>query len=103
MAALRQQQPQGGGNEQKKEEDVVIIDSYNGAIHVKTDAGNTNIISYNTSMFTSNGMNLKTTTAASSFNIMTFQQMMCEEKSSNVTPSVKSIYEDKKQLWKKTK
>ena len=76
----------------------IVIDSFDGAEHLRSKKKITSVISFSSSLLTGNWINKKLVTAGSSLNILTWQQLNCTESFSTIMPSVKDYYKDKKDL-----
>ena len=85
--------------ERMPDDNVIIIDSYDGASFRKNNKGNSSILSYNTSMWHPLMSESKNpVTAASTGNILTFMQVICNEKPSTIFPVIKNVYKSKKKM-----
>ena len=85
------------------DDNILIIDSIDGVEHHRSKKSITTIVSYSVNMVTPTLINAKVTTAGSSLNILTFQQMVGKESPSTVLPSVASYLKEKQELEKKSK
>ena len=79
--------------------DIIVLDSYDGAEHRWTLKKKTSIISFSSQLFTPAIVN-SGLSAAESVNILTWQQMIGDEKVCNLFPALEEIYERKKVLRK---
>ena len=77
--------------------DFIVIDSYDGAEHSRNDEGRTNVLSYSSQVFNNQTLAMGTSTS-SSFNILTWMQMVGEEKPANIFPVVKDHYDEKHRM-----
>ena len=83
--------------------EVIVLDSYDGAEHYTSNAIKASITSYNSQIFAKSMQDDENqTTTAESFNILTWQQILADEKLENIIPVVESIYEEKSQLMERT-
>ena len=74
----------------------IIIDSYNVTEHEKTTKGKIGIISFNSQMLSQ--FSIDKASPASSTNILTWQQVVGEEKFSTLLPALKKIYQCKAEI-----
>eukprot|EP00978_Attheya_sp_CCMP212_P027084 scaffold90288_cov52-Attheya_sp.AAC.5 len=80
-------------------EKLIVLDSYDGAEHSTTAGKRLNVVSYSSqAQVFSRGTVAAGVTTAGSFNILTWQQVIGEEKCANVFPVLESIFEQKKKL-----
>lgn len=77
-------------------DDVVVIDSIDGAEHLKSKKSVTSVISFSSSMFVSNWINKKIVTAGSSLNVLTWQQLRGTESIHSMKPAVEEYFKTKK-------
>ena len=82
-----------GNNEQ-----VIILDSIDGAEHLKSKKKITSIISFSSAMYAPSWINTRSVTAGSSHNILTWQQLNATESLYTMMPSVKEYFTNKKVL-----
>ena len=71
----------------------IIIDSYDGAEHSKTTKRKVGIISFNSQLLSTSSISV--CSPASSINILTWQQLVGEEKFSTLYPALKKTFESK--------
>ena len=90
---LRKHQSQNKALEGK----VLVVDSYDGAEHSKNEEGRVNVLSYSTQMFTNKSL-FQGFSSSSSFNILTWLQMLGEEKPSFIFPVIEQHYEEKHKI-----
>ena len=83
-------------NNIKLDDRQIIIDSYDGAEHKKTTKGKIGIISFNSQMLSQ--FSIDKASPASSTNILTWQQVVGEEKFSTLLPALKKIYQSKAEI-----
>ena len=83
-------------------EQTIVIDSFDGAEHLKSKKKVTSLISFSSTMFTPNQMNKKQVTVGSSLNILTWQQIRGVENLSVMLPSVNDHYRKKGELYTDT-
>ena len=81
-------------------EDLVIIDSYDGAEHVRNSSGRSNVISYNSQVISKDIIDAGYSPAGS-FGILTWCQTLCEETFENIIPVCRSIFREKRELIEK--
>ena len=72
--------------------EIIVIDSYDGAEHQKTKKGQKSVVSFSSQIIATG------TSAANSFNILTWQQMLGDEKPCNIFPSLENVYKEKLEL-----
>ena len=84
-------------------EQTIVIDSFDGAEHLKLKKKVTSLISFSSTMFTPNMMNKNQVTVGSSLNILTWQQIHEVENVSVMLPSVNDNYRKKGELYTNTK
>ena len=90
-------------NERQVKGEVIVIDSYDGAEHYTSNATKASITSYNSQIFAKSMQHdEEEISTAESFNILTWQQILADEKLENIIPVVESIYEEKSQLMERT-
>ena len=78
---------------------VIIIDSYDGALHAESNKnGRSSIVSFSSQMLSSSLLKYKGVTAGSSLNILTFQQMLGDEKAMNLFPAIENIFKTKSEI-----
>ena len=80
-----------------------LIDTYDGAQHVVTDAGITNVTSYSTLLFSNATITRMGKSNSESGNILTWQQIVGKEEPTMVISSVKTHYDEKLALQSKYK
>ena len=85
---------------QSQTEKMIVIDSFDGAEHVKSKKDVTSVISFNTTALSRKLLtdNKSKTTTTSSSNIITWQQVMSQEKLPVLIGSLKDHYKEKAQL-----
>ena len=66
-------------------ESLIAIDSYDGALHCNSNKGRTNVVSFSTQLLSSDTVR-SGKSPAGSFGILTWQQIIAEEKIDNVFP-----------------
>ena len=71
-----------------------MLDSYDGDEHTKSPRNRINIVSYSTQMFSSSTVSAGIL-PTKSVNILTWQQVLGEEKSANIFPSLGSVFDMK--------
>ena len=76
--------------------EVLVIDSYDGAVHNRSKTGDSSIISFSSQLVSSSLLKHEGVSAGNSLNILTWQQVICSEKSENVFPAIKEHYGSKK-------
>ena len=82
--------------------EVIVLDSYDGAEHYASNAIKASITPYNSQIFAKSMQDDENqTTTAESFNILTQQQILADEKLENIIPVVESMCEEKSQLMEK--
>ena len=74
-------------------DEIAVIDCFDGAEHIQLDEGKINILSYNTQLFFSQTISVAST--SSSFNILTWMQVLGEEKCANIFPVMIPHYREK--------
>jgi hypothetical protein len=79
---------------------VIVLDSYDGAEHSTTAGKRKNVISFSSQLFCKETVASGETTAGS-FNILTWQQVMGEEKASVLFPVLVPIFEEKTDLMQR--
>ena len=77
--------------------DIIMMDSFDGAEHSNNPRTCRNIVSYNSQLLSAGTIN-DGNSPAQSFNILTWQQVLGDEKCANIFPVVDSVYESKKKL-----
>ena len=83
---------------------VMIIDSIDGAEHIKSKKKITSVISYSTSMMDPNWLSLggvgvkEGVTACSSLNILTWMQLRGKETTESMLPSVEEYFSSKHEI-----
>ena len=82
----------------KIEGNVAVIDSFDGAEHLRSKKSITSVISFSTSLLCPSWINSRTVTAGSSLNLLTWQQMRGTETIYTMKPAVESYYASKKVL-----
>lgn len=85
-------------NKSTNSEDLIVIDSYDGAEHLNTGKRNTSIISFSSTMISTSYI-AKGEDAASSFDILTWQQIIAAETASNIFPVVENVFQNKKEIF----
>ena len=74
-----------------------MLDSFYDARHVETKKKTLSLISFSSQLYRQSTHN-KNISTRSSFNILTWQQMKCDESRETVFPAVRAIYQEKKKL-----
>ena len=82
----------------QKGEKVIVLDSIDGAEHIKSKKNITSIISFSTSILTAKWLNEREVTSGSSLNILTWQQVKGTESLYTMLPAVKDYFDAKKVL-----
>ena len=77
---------------------VLVIDSIDGAEHLKSKKKVISVISFSTSMFDPTWINTNVLTAGTSLNILTWQQLRGTESYSTMMPAVEEYFASKKKL-----
>ena len=90
-----------GEQKRKVDSKVIVIDSYNGAIHKQSTKGNSSIISFNSQLISEDLLKCKGVSAGNSLNILTWLQMVCDEKAQNIFPAIRSVFETKQMMMRK--
>ena len=80
----------------KPDEKVIVLDSIDGAEHLRSRKKITSVISFSTSILTAKWLNKKEVSAGSSLNILTWQQMRGSESLYTIMPAVKDYFESRK-------
>ena len=75
---------------------IIVVDSYDGAEHLKTDKKKTSVISFSSKML-SETIICSGNSAGKSFDILTWQQMKCDEKPSTMFPILEDVFKQKRQ------
>eukprot|EP00978_Attheya_sp_CCMP212_P039066 scaffold199806_cov47-Attheya_sp.AAC.1 len=83
-----------------EETKIIVLDSYDGAEHSTTSGKRKNVISFSSQVFCRETVASGVTTAGS-FNILTWQQVMGEEKCSTLFPVLEKIFEEKTNLMER--
>ena len=83
------------GRTRKEGEKYIVIDSIDGAEHQKSLKTVTGLISFLSIAFTPSWINTKVIKAGSSLNILTWQQMMCDESTETMIPAIHLYMESK--------
>ena len=78
-------------------EDLICIDSYDGAEHVRSSTGRSNVISFSSQVISKDIIDAGSSAAGSS-GILTWAQTLCEENFANLVPVVRSIFKEKARL-----
>ena len=84
-------------------EDIIVIDSIDGAEHLKSKKKITSVISFSSSLFSSAWIQEGSLTAGTSVNILTWQQLRGTESLQTMIPSVHDYFKQKYQLRIKEK
>ena len=87
-----QDQRENSGNK------MMIIDSYDGAEHVNTATRKIGIISFSSKFLSKTIIESSGSSAGSSLNIMTWQQIIGQEKCGTLFPALDSVYNCKKNI-----
>ena len=82
----------------KDTENVLVIDSIDGAEHLRSKKNITSVISFSTTLMTPDWINSRKVTAGSSLNVLTWQQVQGTESLSVMLPAVTAYFEQKKML-----
>ena len=69
-------------------DDLIVIDSFDGAEHLKSKKKVMNVISFSSCLYTSDMIASRVVSAASSFNILTWQQILGKEELSVLLPAL---------------
>ena len=80
-------------------EDLICIDSYNGAEHVRSATGRSNVILFSSQVEL---INSGSSTAGSS-GILIWTQTLCKENFPNLLPVLRSVFKEKARLIEKEK
>ena len=86
------------GRRIQNDEQVMILDSFDGAEHLRSKKSISSVISFSSTMFCPSWINDKLITAGSSLNILTWQQIQGTETLYTMLPSVEEYYTSKKML-----
>jgi hypothetical protein len=73
----------------------MVLDSIDGAEHLKSKKSITSVISFSSTMFTPNWINTRSITAGSSLNILTWQQLSGQESLYRMIPAVEDYFNSK--------
>ena len=76
---------------------IVVFDSYDGAEHSKTDKKKTSVISFSSKML-SQATIRDGNSAGKSFDILTWQQMKCDEKASTMFPICERVFKERREI-----
>jgi hypothetical protein len=79
-------------------DEMIVLDSIDGAEHLKSKKSVTSIISFSSSHFCSSWIQEGSVTAGSSLNILTWQQLRGTESLHTMMPAVKDYFSEKKVL-----
>ena len=79
--------------------EVMVLDSFDGARHVETKKKTVSIISFSSQICGKCTVNNNISTG-SSFNILTWQKLKCEENKETMMPAVRDLYKEKASLLK---
>ena len=85
-------------HQRKVEGNVIVIDSYDGAMHKKTSNGKCSVISFSSQLINSDILKHDGVTAGNSLNILTWQQMIADEKPQYIYLAIETIFETKKEM-----
>ena len=86
-------------NEGRKiEENAIVIDSFDGAEHVRSKKMITSVISFSSSLLCSSWINSRSVSAGSSLNILTWQQMKGSKSIYTMIPALETYDTSKKVL-----
>ena len=77
----------------------IVIDSYDGAEHKKTTKGKVGLVSFNSQLLSPSS--ITKCSPASSLNILTWQQLVGEEKLNLLIPALKGIYKSRADMRRK--
>ena len=80
--------------------EILVIDSYDGALHPNRKKDESSIISFSSQLVSSQIMQLPGYTAGNSKHILTWQQLKGDEKPKNIFPSIRSYFNEKKEMRK---
>ena len=80
------------------EENKIVIDSFDGAEHLRSKKNITNIISFSTSLHCPSWILEGKVSAGSSLNILTWQQIMASENHTTIMCAVQSYFQQRKRL-----
>ena len=83
-------------HDENLDDELIIIDSYDGAEHKRTTKGKTGIISFNSQMISPSS--ISSCSPASSTNILTWQQVVGDEKFATLFPALNNIYKCKAEI-----
>ena len=81
-----------------EKDNVVVLDSIDGAEHIKSKTQITSVISFSSSFLCGSWINDHTITAGASRSILTWQQLRGKETIYSMKPAVESYFKDKKVL-----
>ena len=98
LELMKNKHTQQGRNINENEK-MIVIDSFDGAEHLKSKKKITSIISFSSTMFTPNMLNKELVSKGSSLNILTWQQIRGVENLSVMLPSVNEHYIKKGELY----
>ena len=85
-----------GHNDDDSENAVLVIDSIDGAEHLKSKKNVTSVISFSSTLVCPSWINEGKATAGSSSNILTWQQLRGKESVRTMLPAVRSYFEEKR-------
>jgi hypothetical protein len=78
---------------------AIILDSFDGAEHLRSKKDITSVISFSSVLFAPNWINDKTVSPSSSLNMLTWQQLLGHESLSTIMPAVKEYFNCKSKLY----
>ena len=90
-------------NDDGAEDSAVVIDSIDGAEHLRSKKRITSVISFSSMMFTPKWIQEREVTAGSSLNILTWQQIRAKESWHTMIPAVEEYYRTKREFREKEK
>ena len=82
-------------------EETIILDSFDGAEHLKSSKKITSVISFSTTLYSPSWIRNEIISAGSSLNILTWQQLVGTESSSLILPAVKPYFNQRYLLSQK--
>ena len=76
---------------------IMVLDSYDGAEHSRTEKTNTNVVSFS-SKIVSSGTIKSGLTTGKSMDILTWQQIKCDEKLSTMLPALTDVFQNRAEM-----
>ena len=99
---MLEEKHEGAGRNIDNESDVFVLDSFDGAEHLRSKKKITSVISFSSSLTSGAWINGKDVTAGSSLNILTWQQIRGKESIHTMIPAVENYFHEKKRLRDET-